>query len=786
MRFSQPLKIFTVHLVFMIALGGLGLVLVTRAFERYKESWTQSLATVPAEKLFRPLTSEVARSLLLKLEHGPSEPREQVRASVAEGLDKVLPTLPSIIRLVIVDDEQRVQYASETSGSSLSVSGERLTGLLGSDTPVREKVRLGSGQEVSRVVMPLFDDVSAEATGQTRRRLGAALVHYRSDARLARAFGELSGRRPDDADSIRVVENMLNPWISAVGSSLLAELKRDPADVEEDYQRSVSDGLNKLMGALPMDKLVIVDSERRIQYVNDPQYLDLIYNDEEYATLFASVDEVRESITLDSGEPGSRVMLPVFDQQDPSAGDPRRLGSVLIEFRPDPGLTARIPNLVPRAVAPRDYIQPLILFFVLAVGGGILLAALTGLPVRRMERVLADFRARGFKGGLDPKQLRVPADMASTVATISELGGRLEAMDEQGREREALLDTLSESLEDGMVAIDPQGVPVAWNRAVQRILHGDPNEPLDKQSPEKIGKALARNFDLRFAVDRVELSGTREVEIEQANGKRTLARVTQVPFEVRPGATGALLLIRDLAALRRVETHLLDAGRFAALAHLAAGLAHEIRNPLHAIQLNATVVEQYADRAGDDKRAHAVAESLTTIKEEAQRLTDLLNNYLGMVRPGAESGPVDLRELSRRVIQLVAYAARISHVQIGLSGDEHPPLVIGEANRLQQAILNLVLNAIQAMPDGGALTLHTDSYADMARITVSDTGPGLPQELADQLFDTRVTTKPDGSGLGLPLVRMIVEAHGGGVWYRSTPGEGASFTLVLPTHADGP
>jgi two-component system sensor histidine kinase HydH len=335
-----------------------------------------------------------------------------------------------------------------------------------------------------------------------------------------------------------------------------------------------------------------------------------------------------------------------------------------------------------------------------------------------------------------------------------------------------------------MVAIDPQGGPVAWNRAAQRILHGDSSEPLDKESPEKIGRALARNSDLRFAVNRVELGGSREVEIEQADGNRTLARVTQVPFEVRPGATGALLLIRDLAALRRVETHLLDAGRFAALAHLAAGLAHEIRNPLHAIQLNATVVEQYAGRAGDDKQTQAVADSLTTIKEEAQRLTDLLNNYLGMVRPGSEAGPVDLRELSRRVIQLVAYAARTSHVQIGLSGDEHPPLVIGEANRLQQAILNLVLNAIQAMPDGGELTLHTDSYADMVRITVSDTGPGLSQELADQLFDTRVTTKPDGSGLGLPLVRMIVEAHGGGVWYRSTPGEGAAFTLVLPTRAE--
>jgi signal transduction histidine kinase len=124
--------------------------------------------------------------------------------------------------------------------------------------------------------------------------------------------------------------------------------------------------------------------------------------------------------------------------------------------------------------------------------------------------------------------------------------------------------------------------------------------------------------------------------------------------------------------------------------------------------------------------------------------------------------------------------ARKSRVEIRLEGEESPPMVYGVANRLQQAILNLVLNAIQAMPEGGTVTLRVDSYAEMVRLAVSDTGPGLPQELADQLFDTRVTTKEEGSGLGLPLVRLIAESHGGGVWYRSKPGEGASFMMVLP------
>jgi signal transduction histidine kinase len=85
------------------------------------------------------------------------------------------------------------------------------------------------------------------------------------------------------------------------------------------------------------------------------------------------------------------------------------------------------------------------------------------------------------------------------------------------------------------------------------------------------------------------------------------------------------------------------------------------------------------------------------------------------------------------------------------------------------------------MPQGGSIELRTSCSDELVRVSVSDTGPGLPQGLAEQLFDTRVTTKPGGSGLGLPLVRMIAEAHGGSVWYRSDSGKGATFTLVLPT-----
>jgi signal transduction histidine kinase len=232
--------------------------------------------------------------------------------------------------------------------------------------------------------------------------------------------------------------------------------------------------------------------------------------------------------------------------------------------------------------------------------------------------------------------------------------------------------------------------------------------------------------------------------------------------------------------LRKVETHLLEAGRYAVLAHLAAGLAHEIRNPLHAIGLNAGAVQEHVNANRSSPRYLAMSEALSTIQDETRRLTDLLTNYLGLVRPSSTPGPVDLRELCRRVIRLLEYTARTAKVELVLEGDEQLPEIVGERDRLQQAILNLVLNAVQAMPDGGTVRVRTSHDAGLVRVTVLDTGPGLPPEVQEHLFDVRVTTKPGGTGLGLPLVRLIAEAHGGSIWYRSTPGEGAAFTLVIP------
>jgi signal transduction histidine kinase len=596
----------------------------------------------------------------------------------------------------------------------------------------------------------------------------------------------------EDAVATLPTERLSESFAAEAARSLLLRLENEPEVVERD-KKLITDGLHAMLKEVrSIESVLILDPSLRIQYASEDSVLDLALTGPENRSFYASETTQRRQVPSATGGELTELMVPVYDRGATEPGARRRIGSLLVRYRTDPGLLARLPQLQAPSVMPRDFAVPVILFIAAIATGGILTAALTGLPVRKLERALAAFRERGFRGPIDPARFGLDGELTTAVRAINEMGGKLEALDERGQERERLLATLGDSLEDGMVAVDSDGDPTAWNQAALRILvaeaapEGLGSEESRHWEWERLKEMLGRHAGLTLPTSGEARLETLEVEIKRHSGTRGMVQITRVPFQIRPGREALLLLIRDLSTLRKVETHLLEAGRFAVLAHLAGGLAHEIRNPLHSIGVNASVLEQYLALGlpATESSAHAMSESLRSIREETTRLTDLLNNYLGFLRSSPAEGLVDIRDLCRRVTQLLSYSALKANVQIRLQGVEALPPVHGVSDRLQQAILNLVLNAIQAMPQGGVVVLETSLDDGNVRLTVRDSGPGIPQELADRLFDTRVTTKPGGSGLGLPLVRMIAETHGGSVWCRSVPGEGASFTIELPAEKD--
>ena len=241
-----------------------------------------------------------------------------------------------------------------------------------------------------------------------------------------------------------------------------------------------------------------------------------------------------------------------------------------------------------------------------------------------------------------------------------------------------------------------------------------------------------------------------------------------------------------MAERQRLEREAQRAEHFALLGRLAAGVSHEIRNPLGAVFLYVDLLEEELRQPSPDSPA-AVAEALAEIKMQLMRLEDLVQNYLSLVRVGNLQ-----REVQDLGAAVAAWAAEgqgqavARGVTIHLEGLADLGLVAVHAATLRRAVLNLVQNALDAMPQGGRLTLAGQATAAQVQVQVQDTGSGIPAALLERIFEPLYTTKPAGTGLGLYIVQEIVAAHAGQLTVQSAEGHGTTFTVTLPRSADEP
>ena len=217
------------------------------------------------------------------------------------------------------------------------------------------------------------------------------------------------------------------------------------------------------------------------------------------------------------------------------------------------------------------------------------------------------------------------------------------------------------------------------------------------------------------------------------------------------------------------------AEKLAAVGSLAAGVAHEIRNPLSSIKGLATYFGSKFENGSEEKQLAAV------MVQETDRLNRVITELLEFARPSApDLQPTPLHELVTHSIRLVQQDARSGGVTIVSRVPETLPNLSLDRDRMLQVLINLYLNAIQAMPDGGTLTITAELRGDTVQLAVSDTGSGIPKQDITKIFDPYYTTKGSGTGLGLATVHNIIQSHGGSVDVTSRPGHGTTFTLSFP------
>jgi two-component system sensor histidine kinase HydH len=338
----------------------------------------------------------------------------------------------------------------------------------------------------------------------------------------------------------------------------------------------------------------------------------------------------------------------------------------------------------------------------------------------------------------------------------------------------AFSNSLVENIPIGLVAMDSDGILTAFNQTAEAILGLKTGDVIGKQAADVL-PGSCREIFRQLADDRRIIE--REIDCIVAEGRMIPMEVIATTLHEDDGALlGRVILFRDMTELRRLKQEIIRSQRLASLGSLAAGVAHEIRNPLSSIKGFATYFrERYAGNPDDRETAE-------TIISEVDRLNRVITQLLEFARPMTMNRlPTSVETLIRHALKTIEGQAR----ERGIIIETKLPPEIGEipldADRINQVLLNLFLNAIAAMDQGGLLRVSLGKHdGRMIRIDITDTGIGIRKEDLPRVFDPYFTTKPSGTGVGLPIVQKIVEAHGGEILLASEPGKGTTATILLP------
>ncbi len=374
-------------------------------------------------------------------------------------------------------------------------------------------------------------------------------------------------------------------------------------------------------------------------------------------------------------------------------------------------------------------------------------------------------------------------DLQSAAQRLRELGRRFAG---NRNEIETMRDQMRQvvnNLPERLLLLDREQRVMMASAEAERLLLNSTNERKNGHQDQRtlrgalLGDVLSKDHPLMSLTRRAFVAGQPREEtliLPTPEDPRHKVLASVQVFEERGQLAGALLTLRDFESLKRLETQLDYATRLAALSRITSGVAHEVKNPLHAMVLHLELLRAKID-AGRDPGKH-----VDVLTSEVNRLNRVVQTFLDFTRPlQLQTRKCDANELLREVMLLAPLTPESKIVVVANYAPEQL-WIEADIDLLKQGLLNIIINACQAMPEGGTLTLTTARQNNHIELTIGDTGLGIAEELREKIFNLYFTTKEKGSGIGLAQVFRAVQMHSGSIEVESEVGQGTRFKITLP------
>jgi PAS domain S-box-containing protein len=372
----------------------------------------------------------------------------------------------------------------------------------------------------------------------------------------------------------------------------------------------------------------------------------------------------------------------------------------------------------------------------------------------------------------EPEPPRTTDEYGAVNTRIDRLGRKIRDVKEIFSALKENLDQIMGTLQDGLMLFTRDENVVLVSASAERFAGRHRAEILGRRVDEifndstRLGRIVLDSFALRQPISQ------REIEIE--DGRRIQLSLDFIAERGQP--IGALLTMRDAESVRRIENEIELSRRLAAIGRLTSGVAHEVKNPINAIVIHLEILRERLLQLDPETRRH-----MDIIASEIQRLDRVVKTLVDFTRPiDLRLSEVDLRRLMEEVASLAEPEARQRGVKIVRQEDARPLLARIDSDLVKQAVLNVVLNGVQAMPQGGILSLTSQAHDQSAKLEIHDQGDGIAPEIRDKIFNLYFTTKKSGSGIGLAVSYRVLQLHNGALEFDSEAGKGTTFRFILP------